>query len=145
MKIENVHSKDYRIYLYDIFIDKVDLFAYVSEFLKKLQKKLSLCGLYRVVISKKKIGLFLQLIHLEDSIYHNSLDLKLEMDDSLEVYFKTEDYFLIQGIPSVRYSDGMFYALVGDDFDCVMEKIEFGEFVFGNDVMNIFNKGYIVI
>ena len=59
------------------------------------------------------------------------LDLKIIIENEEEVYFKTEDYFLIKELNSIKYNDKYYYGLVDDSFDKILEKVEFGEFIFG--------------
>ena len=143
MKIEKVNETDYKIYLFSKKIDEVNLFDDVGEVVKKLQKLLKLSGFYKVIVCLKDIGCFLRIMRIEDSFYKNTLDLKIEVSDD-EVYFKTTDYFLIKDYSIVRYIDGVYYALVDDCFDEILEKVEFGEFVFGYDILDIINKSYVI-
>ena len=103
----------------------------VRELLKKLQDKLKLKGFYRVIVCNKKIGTFIELLKIEDSYYKRVLDLKIIIENEEEVYFKTEDYFLIKELNSIKYNDKYYYGLVDDSFDKILEKVEFGEFIFG--------------
>lgn len=129
MKIERVNNTDYKIYYYRDIIEEKD----IKELIKKIQKRLKLNGLYKVIVIKKKIGLFLELKRLEDTFYRNTLDLKIEVRDS-NVYFKTTDYFIIKDLSLVKYKDGIYYCIVDDSFDGILEKVEFGDFIFGNDI-----------
>ena len=129
MKIEKINDTDYRIYYYKNIIDEKSLYDDIKEIIKKIQKKLKLHGFYKVIAINKKIGLFLELKRLEDSFYKNTLDLKIEIKDS-DIYYKTTDYFIIKNMPNIRYKDGMYYCIVDDDFDEMLEKVEFGDFIF---------------
>ena len=72
---------------------------------------------------------YIELKRIGDSFYKNTLDLKIEVIDS-NVYYKTTDYFIIKNLSNIRYKDGMFYCVVDDSFDEILEKVEFGDFVF---------------
>ena len=129
MKIYKIGPNDYQLY---IFKDNKELSEQeVRELLKKLQDKLKLKGFYRVIVCNKKIGTFIELLKIEDSYYKRVLDLKIIIENEEEVYFKTEDYFLIKELNSIKYNDKYYYGLVDDSFDKILEKVEFGEFIFG--------------
>lgn len=128
MKIEKINDTDYKVYYYRSISDK-SLYDGVKELVKKVQKKLKLNGFYQVIVVNKKIGLFLELKKSNDSFYKNTLDLKIEVKD-LDVYYKTTDYFIIKDSSHVSYKDGVYYCIVDDFFDGILEKVEFGDFVF---------------
>lgn len=132
MKIEKISNTDYRIYYYKSIFDEKSLYNDIKELVKKIQKRLKLSGFYKVTVISKKIGLFLELKRLEDSFYKNTLDLKIEVKDA-EVFYQTTDYFIIKNLSNIKYKDGMFYCIVDDSFDEILEKVEFGDFVFGYD------------
>ena len=128
MKIERINDTDYKIYYYKDIGDS-SLYDEVKEIIKSIQKRLKLKGFYKVLVINKNIGLFIELKRIEDSFYKNTLDLKIEIKD-LDVYYKTTDYFVIKDMPDIRYKDGMYYCKVDDSFDEILEKVEFGDFVF---------------
>lgn len=129
MKIDKIGPNDYQLYIYKYNKELSE--QEVRELLKKLQDKLKLKGFYRVIVCNKKIGTFIELLKIEDSYYKRVLDLKIIIENGEEVYFKTEDYFLIKELNSIKYNDKYYYGLVDDSFDKILEKVEFGEFIFG--------------
>lgn len=132
MKIEKINETDYKIYYYKNKLDEKSLYNDIKELIKKIQKKLKLNGFYKVIAINKKVGLFIELKRLEDTFYKNVLDLKIEIKDD-NIYYKTTDYFLIKDLRDIRYKDGVYYCIVDDDFDEILEKVEFGDFVFDLD------------
>lgn len=128
MKIERLNESDYKIYYYKSIDNKV-LYDEVKDLIKSVQKRLKLKGFYKALVINKNIGLFIQLKKIEESFYKNTLDLKIEIKD-LDVYYKTEDYFVIKGLSDIKYKDGMFYCVVDESFDKILEKVEFGDFIF---------------
>jgi hypothetical protein len=128
MKIEKISDTDYKIYYYRSIDDKY-LYDEVKEIIKSIQKRLKLKGFYKVIVIYKNIGLFLELQRIEDSLYRNTLDLKIEIVDS-DVYYKTTDYFIIRDLSSIKYKDGLYYCKVDESFDGILEKVEFGDFIF---------------
>ena len=128
MKIEKLNESDYKIYYYKSIDNKI-LYDEVKSIIRKIQKRLKLNGFYKVIVINKNIGLFIQLKRVEDSFYRNTLDLKIEIKD-LDVYYKTSDYFVIKELSNIKYKDGMYYCIVDDSFDGILEKVEFGDFIF---------------
>lgn len=136
MKIEKVSETDYKLYIYFNDINQLNMGEKIKIIIKKLQKKLKLKGYYKVIACSKEFGLFLQLIKIEDSLYRNTLDLRIITDNDLDIYFKTKDYFVIKTLNTIKYYDKYFYGLVDNSFDKILEKVEYGEFIFGNDVVD---------
>jgi len=128
MKIEKINDTDYRIYCYGVVEDN-NLYDSIKKLIKKIQKRLKLSGFYKVIAINKNIGLFMELKRLEDSFYKNAVDLKIEIKD-LDVYYRTTDYFMIKDLSHIKYKDGMYYCIVDESFDGILEKVEFGDFVF---------------
>lgn len=133
MKIERINDTDYKIYYYERIINNNTIYDDIKILLKRLQKRLKLNGFYKVIVTSKKIGLFLKLIHIDDVFYKNSLDLKIEINND-NIYYKTEDYFLINNSKEIRCLDEYYYCVVDDDFDEILEKVEFGDFIFEKDI-----------
>lgn len=134
MKIEKINDTDYKIYYYGNIIDERSLYSDVKELIKRVQKKLKLNGFYKVLVTNKKVGVFLELKRLEDAFYKNTLDLKIEVRDN-DIYYQTTDYFIIKDMPDIKYKDGMYYCIVDESFDEILEKVEFGDFVFSYDIV----------
>ena len=140
MKVERINDNDYKIYYYESIISNDTIYEDIKILLKKLQKKLKLKGYYKVVVNNKKIGLFIQLIHINDTFYKNNLDLKIEINND-NIYFKTKDYFLIDSNSLIKCDDEYYYCVVDDSFDKIIEKVEFGDFIFEKDIKN---KTYVI-
>lgn len=132
MKIDNINESDYYLYVYNNKQRMEE--KEVKELLLDLQEELDLKGFYRVSVSNKRIGTFIELFKISDSYYKKVLDLKIIIDDEEEVYFKTRDYFIIKELNTIKYSDRYYYGLVDDSFDRVLEKVEFGKFIFGEEL-----------
>ncbi len=151
MKIEKLTKDSYRFIINKEFCknvnleDKEEIINFIKEMLLKKKRNLNLSGFYKVIVYvQRKIGLFLDVLKLEDSSYFNNVDLRVIVNLDSEIYFQTEDYFLINGAKEIRYYDGLFYCLVDDDFDKLWDKIEFGKFIFGEDMDNMVFKSIIL-
>lgn len=142
MKIERLDDKHYFIflnimYLNDIQINKEDIIRVVSEFLKKIKNKLLLNGFYKVkVYLEKRIGLFLDLIQIEDSDYYNYVDFRIVVYLDEKIYFRTKDYFLLPKNCSIYYFQDYFYCDV-NDIDNILDVIEFGDFIYGTNLYSV--------
>lgn len=142
MKIERLDDKHYFIflnimYLNDIQINKDDIIRVVSEFLKKIKNKLLLNGFYKVkVYLEKCIGLFLDLIQIEDSDYYNYVDFRIVVYLDEKIYFRTKDYFLLPRNCSIYYFQDYFYCDVSD-IDNILSVIEFGDFIYGANLYSV--------
>lgn len=138
MKINKINSTDYKIYFF-----KEILTTELKDKVLCLKNILNLEGFYKLLFHNNKLGCFMELIKLDDSFYKNTLDLKIE-EVKYNIYFKTKDYFIVEDCAIVKYYDGFYYGLVDDSFDEILEKVEFGEFVFGYDISSIINKCYTI-
>lgn len=151
MKIE-VNGKDcYRIfinreYLSSICLDeKSSITDVVKETLLKLKNRLNLRGFYKVkVFPHRKLGLFLELTQLEDLEFSNNLDLRVVIYFGEKFYFGTDDYFRIEKYEDIRYFDGKFYCLIDEDFDDILSLIEFGDIIYGEEVINLLNNSVVL-
>ena len=142
MKIWKINSTDYQIYDYSSHINEDTIYEDVKKIFQRLKRILKLRGFYRVLVTFKKIGIFFQLIRIEDSFYKDTLDLKIEKNDC-DIYYRTEDYFVVKDF-STLFFNGMYYVLVDDSFDHVLEKVEFGDFVFASSIEEVFKNGVVV-
>ena len=141
MKIEKISDSDYKIYVFDNY-DENDIVNFVKNIIKKMQYRLNIKGFYKVIVTVKKIGLFLKLVKLDESYYKDTLDLKIIFDNNILVYFKTKDFFIINDFNNIRFLDGYYYVLIDNSFDNIIDKIEYGEFIFDNT--NFINNGIVV-
>ena len=130
MKIDKINDTDYQIYIYK-YNEKLSIND-IKVLLNKLKNKLNLSGFYKVIFTNKNIGTFIEITRIEKSFYKNVLDLRIIEEDE-EIYFKTDDYFVIKDMEHIKYFDKYYYVLVDNSFDKILEKVEFGEFVFGYD------------
>lgn len=142
MKIDKINDTDYQIYIFK-YNENLSI-ENIKVLLHKLKSRLGLNGFYRVVFSNKTIGTFIDIVRIEKSFYKDVLDLRIILEDEEEVYFKTKDYFLIKGMNYIKYLDEYYYVLVDDSFDRILEKVEFGEFIFGYDNISFLDKAKVI-
>ena len=150
MNIKQVAKDNYKIFINKLFFkgsfdEKENIIDFVKDIILKKRKVLNLRGFYKVLVYvNKKIGMFIDMVKLEDSSYFNNLDLRVIVNNDSEVYFETEDYFFIAEGKDIRYLDGKFYLLVDEFFQEKIENEEFGRFIYGEDVINVLANGIIL-
>lgn len=151
MKIEMKSKTDYMIYLNKIYLknkelnDKEEIIELVKKILIKKKKYLNLRGFYKVVVYvNQKIGIFIEVSKIEDSSYLDNLDMRVIINKEADIYFEVDDYFVVEQCKEIRYKEGKFYCLIDDYFDDILEKVEFGRFIYGDDVINLLNNSVIL-
>ena len=144
MKIEKIQDTKYCIYDYSSSISEHSIIDTVKSIFERLQKHYSFKGFYHVIVTARPFGLFLQVQLIEDSLYKNTLDLKIEENPNQKIYYRTKDYFLIKDFSLVYYYEGVYYGLLEDSFYEILEKVEFGDFVFGDYWDYLLKHGKIV-
>lgn len=142
MKIEIVNDDCYHIYIYNDY-DELDENK-IKDKLLLIRNILHLCGFYRVIATLKNIGLFLEIVKVAEGFRRETFDLKVIIDNDKEVYFRTKDYFLVEDTSKICYYDGEYYALVDDSFDKILEKVEYGDFVFGCSLDSVLDKCIVI-
>ena len=151
LKIESYGKNDYKIFINSSYtkeldyLNKDELIIFIKKFIVKLKNKLSLRGFYKIrVYPKGKIGMFLDVTKLDDIDLTNNLDLRVMIMYDEDFYFETDDYDVIKDCNDIRYLDGLFYCVVDDSFDRLLEKVEFGKFIYGKDVIKLLNNSKIL-
>lgn len=151
MKIEIGGKGIYKIFINKEYLRKIDLdnrdsiVKCVKDILCRLKIRLGLSGFYKVkVFPHNKIGLFLEVIKLDESEYSNSLDLRVVVYMDERFYFETADYFIIEKFNDKRYMDGMFYCQVDENIDDIYAMVEFGRFIYGKEVNKVLNNSLIL-
>lgn len=151
MKIEVSGKDDYviflnRPYLGNVnFSQKEELISFIKDFILKLKRHLCLRGFYKIkVFPQDKVGIFLELLKLDDMDLSNNLDLRIIVMQDEKFFFETDDYDLIKNYNDKRYFEGHFYCVVDDYFDEIIEKVEFGRFIYGKEVINLLNNGIVL-
>ena len=136
MKVEKIGNKEYYIffnilYLGNIHFTKEKIIDVVTKLLKKLRKRLLLHGFYKVkVYLHSKIGLFLEVIQLEEFEYDDSLDFRVIVYFDEKIYFRTKDFFSLPKSGHIYFDDGYFYCDV-NVISNLLSVVEFGDFIYG--------------
>lgn len=151
LKFESYGKNDYKIFINSSYtkdldyLNKDEVIIFIKKFIVKLKNKLSLRGFYKIrVYPKDEIGMFLDVTKLDDIDLTNNLDLRVMIMYDEDYYFETDDYDVIKDCNDIRYMDGLFYCVVDDSFDRLLEKVEFGKFIYGKDVIKLLNNSKIL-
>ena len=139
MKIECINLQQFAIffnisYLNDMDFSKDSLIETVKQLLFKLQSKLVLHGFYKIkVYVQKKVGIFLDLLQIEEFEYADSLDFRITVYLDEKIFFKTKDYFILSDCKNIYFDKNYFYC-DADDISDIMSVVEFGTFVYGKQL-----------
>lgn len=150
MKIELVSKDSFNIfinigYFKEVkFNDKDNIIDIVKDFILKMRHKLKMSGFYKVkVYVNKKVGMFLDIIKIEDIEFSNNIDLRVIVCLNEDIYFETDDYYILPNDIKMRYFHGKYYVNV-NDVDNIYNILEFGRFIYGNQLKDIINKSKIL-
>ena len=145
MKFEKL-GKEYYVFIDKCYVDNVDyddkksISDFVKTFIFRYRNKMNLNGFYKVkVYSNKYVGLFLEIFCLEENEYPNTLDLRILVYLNHDVYYLSDDYFIVNNFSEIYYSENKFYCLVDKEVDVSI--LEFGNFIYD---LNLLNKKRIV-
>lgn len=146
MHIEIISNNKFFMFVNANYIDSFErdsLTLKVKSIIMKYRLKLELKGFYKVkVFVNEKVGLFIDIYKLDDLDYSNTLDLRVLIFFDENVYFETDDYFLLEGISNVRYYDNKYYCLA-DSID-IYKLVEFGRFIYGDEVNKMLEDSFCV-
>ena len=112
-----------------------DIIQFIKDKIVSLKTRLNLKGFYKVLVFyDEKVGFFVEGKKLDEIDYSNSLDLRI-LIMGYDIYFETEDYFLISDVKDAKYLKGHYYCLVKDIVD-IDKVVEHGKFIYGEDALN---------
>lgn len=124
------------LYKYKLSFDNLEkLTNDIKNIFVKLIKvyNVDLHGYLKVLLYCNKIyGYVLEIESLYTDYDFETIDLKLVIYDNCEFYFKTNNYFIVEGIDKVYYNNGAFYVnlkLLND----LINVIEHGEIIYDFD------------
>ncbi len=151
MKIELIDKNSFfvfinRLYLKDCdFSSKEEITSVVKKLIFKLKDRLHLRGFYKIkVYVHDKIGLFLDIIQLDDLSYSGALELRIIVFFDCQFLFEVDDYFLIHQANKIWYLDNRYYCLVDDLLDSFYSVLEFGRFLYGEDALFVLHRACLL-
>lgn len=150
MHIESNSLDNYSIFINNNYIDlddysdKDSITKCVKQIVKKIQNRLNLKGFYKLkVYVAKRIGMFVDIIKIDNIGYSNGIDLRVIVYLDEDVYVGVDDYFLINYIDTIRYYNDKYYVKVDDIVD-IFSVVEFGKFIYGREVENMLMSSRLV-
>lgn len=115
------------------------------NYIKKRYKK-NISGFYNVILYKNnKYGLIFEINKESDlDFFPDVIDIKLKIEDNLDIYLKFDDYFLINNY-NVYYYNNLYYVNINDicDKDIILLS-DYYNIVYGKELKKIENKLKIV-
>ena len=142
MKVEYIED-GLRIFLQNCYFDKIDWEnkEQVSTQIKKIFLMISknyhvvVSGLYRVKVYPNKFGVMIVAIKLDNQSYGSSdFDLRIFVCLDKELYFKFDDYYLLENLKlPYFYKDG-YYVNVNDVND-IINCIEFCNLISSDEIL----------
>lgn len=151
MKIEYCSSGCYNVFINKefakdtIFDSKDEIINFIKNFIFKHRNKLKMCGFYKIkVFVNNWVGMFLEIIKMDDLEISNSLDLRIIVYLDEDFYYETDDFFIIEEFDEIRCLNNKYYCIVNDKFTNLLEKCEFGRFIYGKEVINLLNNSFVL-
>lgn len=146
MKIEFISNDSFSIFINKNYFKNVDysdkecIIEVVKNLILKIKSKLNMCGFYKVkVYVNKKVGLFLDVIKIENIEFSNNVDLRVIVGLDEDIFYELDDIlFLSRDIP-IRKLNDKFYVNV-NDIDNIYDILELGRYVYGDELRDVLNK-----
>lgn len=146
MKIEFISNDSFSIFINKNYFKNVDysdkecIIEVVKNLILKIKTKLNMCGFYKVkVYVNKKVGLFLDVIKIENIEFSNNVDLRVIVGLDEDIFYELDDIlFLSRDIP-IRKLNDKFYVNV-NDIDNIYDILELGRYVYGDELRDVLNK-----
>ena len=150
MRFELISEEEFTLFINNCYKkindynDKNEIIKFVKEIFLKYKKKFKMMGFYKVTVYlEDKVGIFLDVVKLDAFDSDSSLDLRVIVYYDEDIYFKTDNYFIIKDILNIKFYDGNYYCLVKDIYD-INSVIEYGEFVYGDNISSMLDKIYSI-
>ena len=150
MKIEVIDKNNNIFFINRSYLDEEDLkdkdnvILTVKDFMQVYKNKLHLRGFYKVkVYLNRNIGMFLDIIRLEEVELSNVVDLRVIVNMNDKIYFETDDYFILPSDATIYYYNNKFYCDVSF-IDNVLDIVEFGRFLYGDRLLDILDCAKVV-
>ena len=149
LKVEKIGSDILTIfmsnfYFKDIDIDKkIELIGIIKDYIGKIDQryKLNLNGFYKIkVYPNKKIGVFLEIIKIDDNEFSSGADFRIIIYQNELFYFEIDDYDYIDKDIKKKYYKSHYYINV-DDMDNIDQVIDFGNIIYGDKAKEILAYG----
>ena len=106
VKVE-VCDRDFFLFINNKYVNcldsREDIIQFIKDKIVSLKTRLNLKGFYKVLVFyDEKVGFFVEGKKLDEIDYSNSLDLRI-LITGYDIYFETDDYFLISDVKDIKY------------------------------------------
>ena len=136
----NIIEGGYELFInnsfFNIYLDnKKEMHEYIKNLILKLKRiyKINIKGFYKIKIYLNKILTYINFIKIDDDNYDNDeIDFRILIIYNKEIYFKYEDYNLINNKNVFYYKD--FYYINIDYLDEFIKYLEYGNIVLLDNV-----------
>lgn len=152
VRIEMVNEEDIDIFINPCHFNEIDprdkesLLTEIKKLLIKIDTryKLNLSGFYKIkVYPNKKVGVFLNIIKIDDNEFNQEADFRIIIYPDEEFYFETEEYDILPRNAKKRYLQGKFYINIEDVKD-ITSMIDMGKIIYGTEVKKILQESKII-
>ena len=95
---------------------------------------ISFNGLFDVdIFLNKKVGMFINFKKNNSILFSKNTDLKINIINNCDFYFKTLDFEIIEDLNEIYYNEGYYYVNI--DKLCNLDNyIEFGDFLYSSKI-----------
>ncbi len=148
MKVEKINDELLSIFLNIYYFKKTDinnkleLINIIKELLNKVENRfnLNLNGFYKInVYPNKKLGVFLDLIKIDDNEFTSGADFRIVIHQNEKFYLETDNYEDFKYIKRKKYFNRKFYINI-EDLKNITKEIDLGNIIYGNDIKNILKE-----
>lgn len=148
MKVEKINDELLSIFLNIYYFKKTDinnkleLINIIKELLNKVENRfnLNLNGFYKInVYPNKKLGVFLDLIKIDDNEFTSWADFRIVIHQNEKFYLETDNYEDFKYIKRKKYFNHKFYINI-EDLKNITKEIDLGNIMYGNDIKNILKE-----
>lgn len=152
MKVEMIDSDLINVFINNFYFKntdfekKIELISIIKDLIAKMdyRYKLSLNGFYKIkVYPYKKIGVFLDIIKIDDNEFSNGADFRIVVYQNEKFYLETDNYEILDPKIEKRYYRDKFYINL-DDIKDINKIIDLGNIIYGNDVKEMIYYSKII-
>lgn len=140
MRIENIED-GFKIFVHNTYFasinwhDKIEIENMIRDVLEKVcdNYKITLSGFYRIKIFPHKIGIFMEVIQIDEDSYDGcEVDFRIVVIFSKEMYLKFDDNDYFPEYDKFYIDD--YYYINLEEFDDFLRASDFGEVISRDDI-----------
>lgn len=151
MRVEKVNDDFINIYFNPFYFkdidlnNKMELVDVIKELIKKVEVryKLFLSGFYKIkVYPSKKLGVFLNIIKIDDNEFSNTTDFRIVIYPNEKFYLETEVYEVFNNVKK-RYYNNKFY-IDSEDIENIDSISDMINIIYGNEVKELITNSIVI-